>query len=252
MQVLDCCQGHSQLPTRDDSLEHRPSRQSLLDSPGQSAHSYGSVSDGATLPAGGPVTGLRCATPRLPRYRVRGRDPHRVVTCGSRTACPPASSAHADAVCSGSRRSRAVGYRAREARHGGRTRVGTQHCQDLGAGQVASRKLRRRRPARSRLWLHTRGCRPVPPGGADAGAIRQALQLASRLAATEEQMRRNLTRLAEQDGITIETRPAKLSRLVGQYVPSSAAWRALCSQRWRSSRRRLRLLALWPAGNRHR
>ncbi len=65
-------------------------------------------------------------------------------------------------------------------------------------------------------------------------------------------MRRNLTRLAEQDGITIETRPAKLSRLVGQYVPSSAAWRALCSQRWRSSRRRLRLLALWPAGNRHR
>jgi hypothetical protein len=40
-----------------------------------------------------------------------------------------------------------------------------------------------------------------------------------RLAAAEEQMRRNLTRLAKQDGITVEARPAKLSRLVGQYVP---------------------------------
>jgi len=44
-------------------------------------------------------------------------------------------------------------------------------------------------------------------------------QLAPRLAAAEKQMRHNLTRLAEQDGITPEARPAKLSRLVGQYVP---------------------------------
>ena len=44
-------------------------------------------------------------------------------------------------------------------------------------------------------------------------------QAAPRLAAAEEQMRRNLARLAEQDGITIQARPAKLSRLVGQYVP---------------------------------
>ena len=44
-------------------------------------------------------------------------------------------------------------------------------------------------------------------------------QLAPGLAAAEKQMRRNLTRLAEQDGITIQARPAKLPRLVEQYVP---------------------------------
>jgi hypothetical protein len=51
------------------------------------------------------------------------------------------------------------------------------------------------------------------------GQSPQTRQLAPRLAAAEKQMRRNLTRLAEQDGITIEARPAKLSRLVERYVP---------------------------------
>ncbi len=55
-----------------------------------------------------------------------------------------------------------------------------------------------------------------------ARALEQSPQtrpLAPRLAAAKKQMRRNLTRLAHQDGITIEARPAKLSRLVERYVP---------------------------------
>ena len=51
------------------------------------------------------------------------------------------------------------------------------------------------------------------------GQSPQTRQLAPRLAAAEKQMRRSLTRLAGQEGITIEARPAKLSRLVERYVP---------------------------------
>jgi hypothetical protein len=57
------------------------------------------------------------------------------------------------------------------------------------------------------------------------GQSPQTRQLAPRLAAAEKQMRRNLTRLAEQDGITIEARPGSLSGT----SPSQAAWLMPCS-----------------------
>ncbi len=52
----------------------------------------------------------------------------------------------------------------------------------------------------------------------------QTLQIAPRLAAAADRMTHSLTALAQQDGVTIATKPKKMSRLIEQYLPESGGY----------------------------
>jgi hypothetical protein len=52
----------------------------------------------------------------------------------------------------------------------------------------------------------------------------QTLQVAPRLAAAADRMRRSLTTMAQQDDVTIAAKPKKMSRLIEQYLPESSGY----------------------------